>query len=293
MPSIAMSRPCDIRPSRALCVCAESSFSYPSPQPVHPFFKCVNPGTSAGRIRFVSIALNLARIRARIARAAVRAGRKPEEITLVAVSKNFPAEAIREAYAAGIRDFGENRVQDWESKQPHLTDLDATWHLVGHLQSNKTARAARLFQKIDSVDSLELAKRLDRAVSERSAGPSPGAGAQHAAPLQVLIEVRLDPIATKSGVSEADLPALAEAVLALPHLDLRGLMGIPPFFDDPEQAGPYFRRLRSLCDLLSPRIGRTLPVLSMGMSHDFEAAIEEGATEIRLGTALFGSRFAG
>ena len=257
----------------------------------------------------VSIAANLDRIRERIARAAARAGRKPEEVTLVAVSKTFPVEAIREAYAAGVRHFGENRVQEWESKQPQLADLDATWHLVGHLQSNKAARAARLFHSVDSVDSLALAQRLDRAMSELSPGlvpvvgarhgvPVPTVGAQHssrtqsrdAAPLQILIEVRLDPAATKSGVLESDLSALAEAVLALPHLELRGLMGIPPFFDNPEHVRPYFRRLRDQRDALVTRLGRGLPVLSTGMSHDFEVAIEEGATQIRLGTALFGSR---
>ena len=275
----------------------------------------------------VSIAANLDRIRERIARAAARAGRKPEEVTLVAVSKTFPAEAIREAYAAGVRHFGENRVQEWESKQPQLADLDATWHLVGHLQSNKAARAARLFHSIDSVDSLALAQRLDRAMSELSPGfvpvvggghgvPVPTVGAQHssrtqsrdAAPLQILIEVRLDPAATKSGVLESDLSGLAEAVLALPHLELRGLMGIPPFFDNPEHVRPYFRRLRDLRDSLRHHLvvvrchsershafqGRSeeslLCVLSMGMSHDFEIAIEEGASEIRLGTVLFGER---
>ena len=257
----------------------------------------------------MSIAANLDHIRERIARAASRAGRKPEEVTLVAVSKTFPAEAIREAYAAGVRHFGENRVQEWESKQPHLAGLDATWHLVGHLQSNKAVRAARLFHSVDSVDSLALAQRLDRAMSELSLGFVPVVGARHgvpvptegvrhssrtqsrdAAPLQILIEVRLDPAATKSGVPESDLPALAEAVLALPHLELRGLMGIPPFFDDPEQVRPYFRRLRDQRDALVTRLGRGLPVLSTGMSHDFEVAIEEGATQIRLGTALFGSR---
>ena len=257
----------------------------------------------------VSIAANLDRIRERIARAAARAGRKPEKITLVAISKTFPVEAIREAYAAGVRHFGENRVQEWESKQPQLADLDATWHLVGHLQSNKAARAACLFHSVDSVDSLALAQRLDRAMSELSPGfvavvggdhgvPVPTEGARHssrtqsreAAPLQILIEVRLDPAAIKSGVLESDLPALAEAVLALPHLELRGLMGIPPYFDDPEQVRPYFRRLRDQRDALVTRLGRGLPVLSTGMSHDFEVAIEEGATQIRLGTALFGSR---
>lgn len=248
-----------------------------------------------------NVAPNLSRVRERIARATARSGRRPEEITLVAISKTFPVETIREAYAAGVRHFGENRVQEWETKQPQLADLDATWHLVGHLQSNKAARAARFFHSVDSVDSLALAQRLDRAMSELSPGfvpvvgarhgvPVPTVGAQHAAPLQILIEVRLDPAATKSGVLESDLSALAEAVLALPHLDLRGLMGIPPFFDNPEHVRPYFRRLRELRDALQEKLRCALPVLSTGMSHDFEVAIEEGATQIRLGTALFGAR---
>ena len=265
------------------------------------------------------------------------------------VAKTFPAGDIRAAYAAGVRHFGENRVQEWESKWPHLKDLDATWHLVGHLQSNKAARAVRIFHTIDSLDSLSLAQKLDRAVAGLPRQPAttssgggqsfspdiparPGAGASAAegsvssvppmgAPstaseggvfrLPVLIEVRLAPQATKSGVDEAGLPALAEAVLALPHLDLRGLMCLPPYFEDPEQARPYFRRLRELRDALrrrfaslchpesaaadegSHRLETTqalLPELSMGMSHDFEVAIEEGATQVRLGTAIFGLR---
>ena len=243
----------------------------------------------------MSIAENLLRVRERIARAASRAGRRPEDITLVAVSKTFPAEAICKAYAAGVRHFGENRVQEWESKRAQVADLDATWHLVGHLQSNKAARAAKLFHAIDSVDSLALARRLDRAVSEQSSSSIARVGARHGVPLQtpalpILLQVRLDPADAKSGVAEADLPSLTVAILALPHLAIRGLMGIPPFFDNPDLSRPYFRRLRGLRDALSERAGHPLPVLSMGMSHDFEAAIEEGATEIRLGTAIFGTR---
>ncbi len=249
-----------------------------------------------------SLAANLEAVRGRIVRAAQRARRRPEEITLVAVAKTFPAESIRLAYAAGVRHFGENRVQEWEAKQPLLADLDATWHLVGHLQSNKAARAARLFHSIDSVDSVALAQKLDRALGGQSFSSDKNAvsagnnvGAQPAAPLPVkslavLIEVCLAPEETKSGISEAELPALAEAVLGLAHLDLRGLMCIPPYFDDPEQARPYFRKLRELRDALSRQLNRVLPELSMGMSHDFEAAIEEGATQIRLGTAIFGLR---
>lgn len=234
-------------------------------------------------VETTSIAANLEAVRERIARAAQRAGRKPEEITLVVVSKTFPAESIRLGYAAGVRHFGENRVQEWEAKQPLLMDLDATWHLVGHLQSNKAARAARLFHSIDSLDSIALAQKLAQS------------WAQHAVPLPVrslagLIEVRLAPEETKTGVSEADLPALAEAVLALPQLDLRGLMCLPPYLDDPEKVRPYFRKLRALREVLEARLGMPLRELSMGMSHDFEVAIEEGATQIRLGTAIFGPR---
>lgn len=223
---------------------------------------------------------HLREIQERIARAAARAGRRPEEITLVGVSKTFPAEAIHEAFAAGVRHFGENRVQEWEGKRGGVTDLAATWHLVGHLQSNKAARAARLFDCVDSVDDLGLAQRLDHARGETPARKK----------LRVLFEVRIAPEETKSGVGEAQLPALAEGVQALPHLNCAGLMCIPPFLDEPEQVRPYFRRLRELRDALAGRLGRPLPVLSMGMSHDFEAAIEEGATEVRIGTALFGLR---
>ncbi len=255
-----------------------------------------------------SIAANVEAVRGRILRAAARAGRKPEEITVVAVAKTFPAESIRLAHAAGVRHFGENRVQEWEQKRPLLEDLDATWHLVGHLQSNKAGRAVRLFHTIDSLDSLPLAQKLASAMagltevggqsfsSDVGAGGLPRASApegklRRVPQLPVLIEVRLALEETKTGVSEADLVGLAEGVLALPHLDLRGLMCVPPYFEDPEQVRPYFRRLRELRDALVTRLRVPLPELSMGMSHDFEVAIEEGATQVRLGTAIFGARF--
>lgn len=225
-----------------------------------------------------STAANLAEIRDRIARAAARAGRKAGEVTLVAVSKTFPAEAIRAAYELGLRHFGENRVQEWESKRGTLADLNATWHLIGHLQSNKARRAANLFHRVDSVDSLALAQKLDAAASAEGKR------------LQVLIEVHLGGEETKSGIGERDLPALAESIARLPHLEFLGLMTIPPYFDVPEQVRPYFRRLRELRDQTSGHLAQPLDVLSMGMSHDFEIAIEEGATEIRIGTALFGER---
>jgi pyridoxal phosphate enzyme (YggS family) len=228
---------------------------------------------------------NLERIRERVQRAAGRAGRRAEEITLVAVSKTFPADAIRDAFNAGLRHFGENRVQEWESKHPSLSNLDATWHLIGHLQSNKAARAAHLFHTVDSVDSLALAQKLDRALSVPEERSIPQR-------LRILIEVRLAPEETKSGASEAELPALAEGVLVLPRLELSGLMCIPPLLGDAGRTRPYFAKLREGRDSLAKRVGRALPVLSMGMSQDFEVAIEEGATEIRVGTALFGSRTA-
>jgi len=226
----------------------------------------------------ITIAANLERVRERIARAASRAGRRAEEITVVAVSKTFPPNAIRAAYQAGLRHFGENRVQEFEAKQAALADLDATWHFIGRLQSNKARRAVHLFGRVDSVDSPSLAQKLDAAAAtERKRLP-------------VLIEVHVGGELTKGGVAEADLPALAKGVVALPHLELLGLMAIPPYSDEPERVRPYFRKLRELRDNLSGRLEWPLPVLSMGMSHDFEAAIEEGATEIRIGTALFGER---
>ena len=196
------------------------------------------------------------------------------------MSKTFPAEAIRAAYDAGLRHFGENRVQEWEAKRAAVAQLDAVWHLIGHLQSNKSRRAAYLFHRIDSVDDLALAKRLDAAAAAEGKN------------LPVLIEVRLSDEASKTGVAESDLASLAAAIAPFGHLDLLGLMTIPPFFDDLGRARPYFRKLRELRDDVSRRIGRKLPVLSMGMTHDFEVAIEEGATEIRLGTAIFGERAA-
>lgn len=228
----------------------------------------------------MQIAENIERVRDEMARAAERAGRRADEITLVAISKTFPAAAIREAYAAGARHFGENRVQEWEGKRPQVADLAATWHLVGHLQSNKARRAAQLFQAIDSLDSVALARKLDAAMSEEA----------NAGPLGMLIEVRLSAEETKTGVAETDLTALAEAVVALPRLELRGLMTIPPFFDEPEDARPCFRKLRELRDDLQRRLGRALPELSMGMSHDYTVAIEEGATQVRIGSAIFGKR---
>jgi hypothetical protein len=224
-----------------------------------------------------NIAANLHRIRACIARAATSVGRDPNEVTLVGISKTRPAEAIRAAYEVGVRDFGENRVQEWEGKYAQLKDIDARWHLVGHLQGNKVSRALKLFHTIDSVHSLDLAQNLNR--FEHTPGPVP-----------ILLEVRMDPAPTKSGLDSDDVPNLVDSIISMPKLKLRGLMCVPPYFDQADQARPFFRKLRDLRDALARRFKLPLATLSMGMSHDFEVAIEEGATEIRLGTALFGPR---
>ena len=223
---------------------------------------------------------NVMRVQERIAAAAQKSGRRGEQVTLIGVSKTQPAEAVRAAYEAGLRHFGENRVQEWEGKRGALGDLQATWHLVGHLQSNKAGRAGAIFHSVDSVDDFAVAQRLDRARSASDALQK----------LRVLLEVRVAPEETKSGVEIANARVLAEQIATLPTLELAGLMCIPPFLEDAEKARPYFRSLRQLRDELATKLGRAFPALSMGMSHDFEVAIEEGATEVRIGTAIFGSR---
>src|ERR1700687_3516885 len=200
-----------------------------------------------------SVRENLLRIQERIAQTAERAGRRAEEITLIGVSKTHPANAIREAYEAGVRHFGENRVQEWEGKCAGTDGLAAKWHLIGHLQSNKAARAARLFHSIDSIDDFAIAQRLDRARDEAGITDK----------LPVLIEVRVAPEETKSGVEIDELPKLAESFGDLPRLELAGLMSIPPFQEKAEQVRPYFKRLRELRDELTGRLGIALPVLSM------------------------------
>ena len=211
----------------------------------------------------------LAEVRERIERVCARSGRESSAITLVAVTKVFPAAVIREAYEAGLREFGENYVQEFESKAPEVQDLnEARFHLIGHLQSNKAKRGAELFQVIQTVDSAKLARRLDEA----------------GVPLEVMLEVKLSTEEAKSGADPAELSGLIDAVRAAKNLRLTGLMTMPPWCDDAEPSRPYFRRLREL----AAQFG--LPHLSMGMSHDFEVAIEEGATHIRVGTALFGKR---
>jgi hypothetical protein len=202
------------------------------------------------------------------------------EVTLIAVSKTQPAEAIRAAYEAGLRQFGENRVQEWEGKREALADLQGQWHLIGHLQSNKAARAAKVFHSVDSVGDFSLAQRLDKARGELRLEEK----------LRVLIEVRVAEEETKSGVEIGGLPELVKQISELKHLRAAGLMCIPPFLEEAERVRPYFARLRELRGELRHGTGLELPVLSMGMSHDFEVAIEEGATEVRIGTAIFGSR---
>jgi pyridoxal phosphate enzyme (YggS family) len=226
------------------------------------------------------ISENIARVQERIATACRRAGRRPEDVRLVAISKTMPAERIRAAYEAGLRDFGENRVQEASAKRPELSDLAATWHLVGHLQSNKARPARELFHWFHALDSFRLAERLEHSAV--------GNGEK----LPVLLEVNLGGEETKAGVREEEVRALAEQVSQLMTLKLRGLMVLPPFFDDPEQARPFFRRLRELAKTIDsaelPNV--SMQELSMGMSHDFEVAIEEGATMVRVGTAIFGPR---
>jgi len=189
--------------------------------------------------------------------------------------------------------FGENRVQEWELKRGSLTNFDGTLHMIGHLQSNKVARAVRGFTMIDSVDTVALLERLDRAKKDFSTELTVSTGQREdsAGRMRVLIELKLDPRPAKTGASEEELQRLVESALRFKHLELAGLMGVPPYFEDAEKARPYFRRLGELRDRIRTQSGRELlPVLSMGMSHDFEVAIEEGATEIRVGTALFGER---
>ena len=223
---------------------------------------------------------NIARVQERIAEACRRVGRRPEDVKLVAVSKTVPPDRIRKAYDAGLRDFGENRVQEANAKRAALSDLTVTWHLVGHLQTNKAKLARELFHCVHSLDSLRLAQKLDEAAV--CSGDR----------LPVLIEVNLGEEQTKSGVREQDVLALAEQVGRLSTLELSGLMVLPPFFEDPEQARPFFRRLRELARTIESASlpGVSMRELSMGMSHDFEVAVEEGATMVRIGTAIFGRR---
>jgi len=217
----------------------------------------------------------LDQVETRIAQAAARAGRQRSDIQLVAVTKKFPASVIREAYQLGLRDFGENYVQEFEAKRTDLSDCpDARYHFIGHLQSNKTKIAAEIFDVVHTVDSAKIASRLN-AERGRAAGR---------AGLDVLIEVKLSTEPAKAGAAPGDVPALVEAIRGCPHLRLLGLMTMPPWSDDAETSRPYFARLRELA------AENGLGHLSIGMSHDLEVAIEEGATIVRVGTALFGPR---
>ncbi len=215
------------------------------------------------------LADRLATVEERIARALAHCGRQRSEITLIGVTKVLPATVILAGYEAGLRDFGENYVQEFEGKKPVVADLEgARFHLIGHLQSNKAARAAELFDMVQTVTTAKVARRLS----------------EHGRNLEVMIEVKLSEEATKRGLAPDQLPALVETIQSLPNLRLTGLMTMPPWSEDPETARPYFARLRELAGRFS------LPHLSMGMSNDFEVAIEEGATHIRVGTAIFGPR---
>ncbi|HYN85981.1 MAG TPA: YggS family pyridoxal phosphate-dependent enzyme [Pyrinomonadaceae bacterium] len=222
-------------------------------------------------------------VRRRIDAAARRAGRDPREVTLIAVTKTHPAAVVREAIAAGARDLGENRVQEAAAKVEELGDeaRAARWHLIGHLQSNKARRAAELFDCVHSVDDAALVRRLERICAEL--------GRER---LDALVQVDLAGEATKEGVAEAALAEVIEAFAACERVRLVGLMTLPPFFDDAERARPFFRRLRELRDEWRARgaFGSEAGALSMGMTNDFEVAVEEGSTMVRVGTALFGER---
>jgi hypothetical protein len=230
----------------------------------------------------MSIASNVAQIQDQIASACRRCGRAEADVALMAVSKVHPAEAIVEAWSAGLRLFGENRVQEWQQKQPLVAQLiggseQMMMHLIGPLQSNKTARAVELFDAIDSIDSLRIATRLNQTATELNKK------------LPILIEIKLSHEETKHGIAPADLPALLEQLQPLKALVPSGLMTVPPWSEDAETARPYFRELRRLRDESVLRFP-TLTQLSMGMSNDFAVAIEEGSTCVRIGTAIFGKR---
>ena len=227
------------------------------------------------------LSARFADVRRRIDAVAKGCNRAPEEITLIAVTKTHPVDVLRAALTIGAKDLGENRVQEAEPKILELGSNAARWHLIGHLQANKARRAVKLFDLIHSVDSVELVERLNRLCVE-----------ERRAELPILIQVDLAGEETKSGAGESDLNDLAQAVSASDHLRLRGLMTLPPFLTDAELVRPYFRRLRELRDELQAQghFGAEGGELSMGMTHDFEVAIEEGATMLRIGTALFGER---
>jgi len=224
---------------------------------------------------------NLAEVLGRVEKAARRARRDPDDIKLVAVSKTHPAEVLQQAIEIGITTFGENKVQEAESKIKAVGRLRAEWHLIGHLQSNKARKAVQLFDVIHSIDSIDLAARLERICVEENRPRLP-----------IFVQVDLAREETKSGVPEDGLSALVDHLSVPGRLSFEGLMILPPYFENPEDARPFFRRLRAIRDDLASRgaFARDVGGLSMGMSHDFEIAIEEGATVIRVGTAIFGAR---
>jgi PLP dependent protein len=228
----------------------------------------------------MSIASNLELVHNQIADACARSNRVPETVALMAVSKMHPASAILEAYAAGQRLFGENRVQEWQSKRAAVADLfleAAQTHLIGPLQNNKTAKAAEFFDAVDTLDSLKTAERLNAAAQSLKKS------------LRVLIEVKLSQEESKHGLPPQDLPDLLAALQPLRQLEVRGLMTVPPFDENSETARPYFQHLRRLRDMHC-KTYPSLTELSMGMSNDFAVAIEEGSTTVRIGTAIFGKR---
>jgi pyridoxal phosphate enzyme (YggS family) len=222
-----------------------------------------------------SVGANLETVRQTIVRSAERVGRDPNEVVLVAVTKTFPVERIREALAVGLRILGENRVQEALPKIDEIGPTNVDWHLIGHLQTNKVKFIESRFRMVQSLDSVGLAEALDRRLQS---------------PLDVLVEVNVAAEPQKTGVLPADLAAVAGAVNGAQHLRLRGLMTVAPMVPDPEAVRPVFRQLRSLRDETSQQLGVGLPVLSMGMTDDYAIAIEEGATMLRLGRALFGPR---
>ena len=227
------------------------------------------------------LAVRLADVRARLAAATQRSGRQSDQVRLIAISKTHPAPVIQQAIELGATDLGENRVQEAEGKIAEIGREKVRWHLVGHLQANKSRRAVSLFDVIHSLDTVDLARRLDRLCVEEGRDSLP-----------VLIQVDLGHEETKSGIDESEITHLVESLGPLTRVKLIGLMTLPPFFDDPEQSRPFFRRLRELRDELNQRgaFGDRTGELSMGMTHDFEVAIEEGATMVRVGTAIFGAR---
>jgi PLP dependent protein len=244
----------------------------------------------------MAIRENIAGVQERMEAACRRAGRRPEEVRLVAVTKTVAPESIREAYEAGLRHFGENRVQEAQAKRAALFDLPVTWHLIGHLQSNKAKVARDIFHWVHSVDSLRIAEKLDQ-VAQRPDDGTAGAAANQSEAVErvrlpVLIEVNLGGEASKSGIEEPSALELASNIGRLHALDLCGLMLVPPYFEDAERSRPYFSRLRELAKMINSASlsGVRMDELSMGMSHDFEVAAEEGATLVRVGTAIFGSR---